>query len=479
MGRIGFITLLVFCGCHLGPRYEIPCSPISEEWKGKSDNTTGPAVEFWWEVFQDECLASLEKKLVEQNPDLYSSMQRVAEARAIAGIAKADLYPQASLQPSYNDIGELIELYGVPANLFPALKTIVRVHEMSYELPLNMNYEVDLWQKYRGKYNAALMNAQARQEAYRATLLMLTSDLASNYYNARTLDTQIEILNQVVTAHGDILKLRQLRYLAGVDNYIEVLIAIENYENSQAEYEDAIRQRVSFENAIAALVGFSPSDFKMKEKPLEENPPIIPAGIPSSIMTRRPDIAEAERLMAASHALIGVAYATFYPNLNLTGALGFLSPEMSNFLTWAGHLWQWGAQIFQTVFDGGRRSSALDGAKALFEDAVGKYQNTVLTALREVEDALNNLEREASRAEDYASALYAASKATFLYEKRFQVGTCNQIDVLSKLLAELKAKQRWVNVQGLRYQGTIQLIKAIGGSWNYIPPLDETCASNG
>lgn len=466
MRKIGVAVLLLVYGCHLGPRYEVPCSSIPEDWKGEAENGERPAVEYWWEVFEDPCLVELEKRLVADNPDLYSSLQRIAEARALAGIEKADLFPQASLQPSYNDTGELIELYGVPAGLFPGLKKIVRVHEMSYALPLNMNYEVDIWQKYRGKYNSAAINIEARQEAYRATLLMLTSELASNYYNARTLDSQILLLAQMVHDYHEMLRLRQLRYLAGLDNYLDVLQAIEQFENSEAEYEAALQQRMIFENAIAALIGLPASDFKLNSQELAENIPVVPAGIPSTLLTRRPDVAEAERYMAASHALIGVAYATFFPQLNLTGALGFLSPELSKFITWAGYLWEWGAQIFQTVFDGGRRCSLVDGAKAIFEDTVGRYQKAVLTAFKEVENALNNLEQEAKQAEDYLRAFESAEMRASLVERRFEVGTSNQLDVLTNEIAKLQAEQKWIGVVGLQFQATIQLIKAIGGKWD-------------
>jgi multidrug efflux system outer membrane protein len=470
--------LLLAQGCHLGPDYEVPSLPLPQGWKGETAAAPTPQVEFWWEVFEDETLSSLAKLVVRDNPDLYAALQRIEEARAVSGIAKSVLYPQASLQPNYNDTGELIELYGVPQGLFPGLQTITRVHEMSYALPLTMSYEVDIWQKNRGRYNVAKAYTEAELESYRASLLMLTSDLASDYFNAKTLDRQIALLSEKVMISQEMLRLRQLRYLSGLDNYVEVLTAIEQSEVNQAHYEDAVRQRRLFENAIGALIGKTASEFTLATDELNTLPPIVPAGVPSTLLIRRPDVAQAERKMAAAHALIGVAYASFYPAINLTGALGFLSPELGEFLTWGGRLWQWGAQIFQTVFDGKRRSSQLDFAKATFQETEGQYKKVILTAFREVEDALNNLEQEAKQADDYLRVWEAAGSTAAIFTRRFEVGVSSQLEVLSSRLQKIQAEQEFVHLTGLRYQATVQFIKALGGNWcSESTPAETDCGS--
>lgn len=466
------LIALFLQGCHLGPRYERPETPIPEEWKGEASTSSVPDVQVWWEVFEDELLAQLEAQVLSCNPDLYSAAKKIEEARGIAGVAKADLYPQVSLQPSYNDTGRLIELYGIPPG-YPGINQFVRVHEMSYALPLNMNYEVDFWQKYRGRYNAADKYAQSEQESYRALQLTLTTDLATHYFNVRTLDTQNQILQNILTMYGEVLKLRQIRYLSGLDSYLSVLSAIQLYEEAASTLEDSLRQRTLFENAIATLVGIPATCFHIEERTLKSQPPSIPTGLPSTLLVRRPDVASAERSMAAAHDLIGVAYSNFFPSLNLTGALGFLSPDLSQFISWAGHLWQWGAQIFQTIFDGGRRSSLLEFNKALFEETVGYYEKTVLTAFQEVEDALNNLEQEAKRSDELFSAFYAAEERAGLYQLRFEAGLSNQLDLLDQNITQLQAENSWINILGLRYQATIQLIKAIGGSWDDSLPCNK------
>jgi len=472
MRRIALLFILIQ-GCHLGPRYQIPESPIPSEWKVEStDLGPGPPVEFWWEVFGDTQLTALEQLVVKQNPDLYVAMERVAQARAVAGVSKADLYPQISLQPSYLDTGLLFELYGVPQNLFPELPIISRVHELIYAIPFDMSYEVDIWGKNRGKYNSAKINAEVKQEDYRASLLMLTADLASNYFNLRTFDTQIELLRTVISVYTDLLKLHQVRYLVGLDSYIDVLAAIQQYENAEAQYEEANRQRTLFENAIAVLIGEPASCFTLAPDPLQADPPQVPSGIPSAIMVRRPDIASAERNMASIHALIGVAYASFYPAFNLTGALGILSPELSEFFTWNARFWQWGVSIFQTVFDGGRNCSNLDLAYARYKETEGTYRKTVLVALKEVEDALTNLQQEKKQADDYFQSWQAAERTKELFDLKYKVGTANQIDALKAQLVEIQAERTWVGTLGLRYQATVQFIKALGGSWDCNPPLE-------
>jgi len=468
MKRI-YLLLFLATACQLGPRYEVPEVPMPEDWKGCASTEEAPTVEHWWDLFEDETLAELEERVIAANPDLYAALQKVEAARAVAGIAKSELYPQVSLQPSYKSVDELIKLYGVPTNVLPGLKKIVRVHEQEYALPVNMNYEVDIWRRYRGIYDAATMYAQSMTEEMRATLLMLTSDLASDYFNARVLDTQISILEEVAKLNGELLQLRQMRYLAGLDSYFDVLSASQGWENAVAVMEESMRQRGLFEDAIAVLIGQAPSQFCLAKEELSLTVPEIPVGMPASLLVRRPDVARAERQMASAHALIGVAYSSFFPSLDLTGGLGFLSPTRSDFMTWKSRLWEWGANIFQTIFDGWRRSSTLDAIYAQFRETEGAYRKTVLAAFQDVEDALNNLEYQGQESEHYEKSWEAALVSANLYARKFETGVSNQLDVLNARIAEYNAQQSWVNMNGQRFQSTIQLIKAIGGSWSENP----------
>lgn len=317
--RICIIGILFIGGCTLGPRYKLPETPVPGEWK--STPTVGEETsefEFWWEVFEDETLCELEEMVIDHNPDLYVALERVVEARAVAGVSKADLYPELSLNPSYDNIGELIELFGLPTGIIPGLNPIVRVHETYYELPLTMNYEIDLWGKFRGQYKSASFEADSLAEAFRGTLLTLTSDLASNSFNMRIIDTQMELMKEILELRGESLELSRARFEAGLVDYREVMDSEQDLANSEAEMEDLKRQRTLFENAIAVLIGLPASNFCSQANPLQQDPPQIPAGVPASILIQRPDVAQTERKMASLHAMIGVAYSSFFTALKLT-----------------------------------------------------------------------------------------------------------------------------------------------------------------
>lgn len=461
---ICFLTLLG--GCHIGPKYEVPCTTVPEDWKTNAEGTVAPPVENWWDLFNDSTLSELENKAVLNNPDLYVSLERINEARAVAGVEKANLYPQISIDPVYANLENLIKLYGVPANNIPGFQQIVRVHEMEYILPLNMTYELDLWQKYRGKYRSAMLDAEAQMYAFQSSLLTVTTDLASNYYNLRALDTQVELLELILVDLRYALKLREDRFRTGLDSYMEYLNAEQELKSAEADLEDSIRQRALFENSIAILIGEPSSNFRLDPNPLKHVPPLVPAGLPSTIMLKRPDIAQAERKMASLHALIGSAYASFFPAVAVTGGVGFLSPVFKEFLHWKSRFWDIAAAAFQSIFDGGRNRSNLAAAKARFHEAEGNYKKTVLSAFQEVEDALVNIETQSNQSDDLEVAAKAAEKSAKLSRLRYEKGVANFLEVANYEITELNAIRKWMNVLGVRHQSTIQLIKSIGGSWD-------------
>lgn len=463
---LGFLFFL--SSCHLGPRYEAPSTAVPDGWKTEIFSPNVSA-ENWWDVFEDEELSSLEVQVIEKNPDLYIALEKVAEARAIAGVAKSTLYPQVYLTPAFNNVNELVELYGVPQGLFPGLKTITRVQEQIYQLPVAMNYEVDLWGKYRGTYNAANIYAQAQDEAVRVTLLTISTDLASHYFNLRALDTQLDLLRKIESLHRQILNLVRSRYDAGLVSYLNYLEAEKFLFDTEAEYQETLRERNLFENAIAALMGTIASEFHLPERPLLIEPPEIPAGLPSELLMRRPDLAQAERQMASFHEFIGVAYATYFPGISLTSALGFSSPDLANFVTWAGRLWQIGANIAQVIFNGGQNRSYVEAAFARFKEAKGAYEKAVFTAFQEVEDALSNVKQYHSQWESLEGSYESTFDFFKLSDTRYRAGIVNYLQTLEAERAELTAKRQWMNALGRRYQASIQLVKALGGGWEAAP----------
>ncbi|HAB99879.1 MAG TPA: hypothetical protein DCE71_08665 [Parachlamydiales bacterium] len=464
---------LLFCflaGCHLGPRYEAPDPVVPEEWKSSPATASDVQFDNWWDIFEDEELACLEKQVIENNPTLYIALEKVAEARAVAGVAKSTLYPQVYATPSFNNVDELIKLYGVPQSFTPKLKTLTRVQEQSYQLPIAMTYEVDLWCKYRGTYNAAAIYAQAQDEAVKATMLTLSTELASHYFNLRTLDMQIDLLKQVLQLRKETLSLVHSRYESGLVSYLDYLSSEKALADTDAEYQESVRQRALFENSIAALLGTVASEFHLEPSPLWKEPPVIPSGLPSDLLIRRPDLAQAERNMASFHEWIGVAYATYFPGITLTSHLGYSSPELSRFLTWTGRLWQLGVDIAQVIFNAGRNRSYVEAAFARFNEAKGSYEQAMLGAFQEVEDALNYIEQYALQSTDLQNAYRSSQDFFSLSQLRYTKGLVNHLDTLSAQRAALDAKRSWMNALGRRYQASVQLIKALGGGWQSCSP---------
>lgn len=463
------IPALLFAGCRLGPAYQLACVETPEEWKAAvASPTAASCVDNWWEIFEDDLLDSLEQQALENNPNLSVALEHVFEARAIAGVSRADLFPQLNLNPAYSDTGTLFKLYGIPpglSNFIPGFLQILRVHEFQYFLPVNLSYEVDLWGKYRGLYDSAVFNSEAVVEAYRTSLLTVTSDLASHYFNMRSADAQIEILQRTRELNQNFVKLTRDRFTKGLVSNLDVASAELQLSNTEAEYYDVVRQRNLFENAIAALVGMPASDLRIEAQPLLQTPPIIPVGIPSTILEQRPDIAEAERKMASEHAQIGVAYASFFPSLSLTGSLGYNSPDLHQFLSWKSRYWEMGATSSQFLFDANRRCSNLEIAWARFREAEGSYQQVVLTAFQEVEDALTNIEFQEKQMASLGRSVQAANLTRTLSTNRYKSGLVNYLDVITSDQNELVARRNYQNILGQRYQSTIQLIKALGGSW--------------
>lgn len=471
------LLLLILSSCRVGPSYVPPGLTSPQEWKSSFPETAVlPDVANWWEIFQDEKLNALENEALTRSPTLLVALCRIQEAWAVAGIARADLFPQFNINPTYTNSGQLFKLY-VPnqlSNLFPVgtIPDIFRIHQQQYGLPFNLSYELDLWGKYKSLQESAIFNAVAQEEAYRTALLSLTADLASAYYSLRCLDTLIMILEETVETRLIDFNQNRTRHEKGLIGAGDVSNASLQLTNTEADLFDARHQRAIQENRIAALMGVSASAFTIESLPLYQAPPTVPAGIPSAMLKRRPDIAQAERSMHAEHLMINAAIAEYYPSVELTGALGFLSPDYRQFMRWISRLWSMGAQANQTLFDGGRKSSFEDASWARFGQAAGHYQQTVLTAFKEVEDALVALEYEAKQNTALESSVHAAQITKNLSVHKYKSGLVSYTDVVDNQRQELNAERSLIGLLGLRYQSTINLIKALGGSWTNECPTE-------
>lgn len=478
-----FLSLILCCsGCRFGPNYVPPTVEVTEAWKGqpeeqKEESTVDPMPCHWWEIFHDETLNYLEEYAVSNSPNLYAALDRVAQARAIAGVERADQYFQLNLNPSYSNMGTLFQLFLPPGLVIPGStpKEIFRIHQDQYTVPLNLTYEMDLWGKLAGEYESAVLDAESRAGDFYNSLLTLTADVASSYFQLRSLVLQIGIYEKTIDLLSRSLNLVQTRFDKGLVSYQDVATAQQQLADTEANYYEIKRQRALQENILATLIGTPASAFELDVCSLEDDPPIIPAGVPATILLQRPDIAAAERHAAAQHALIGVAYASFFPSIQLTGTLGYASPDIKALFTWHSRLWALAANAALPVFDAGRNLSNLDLAYAHFREASHQYQQTVLTAFQDVEDALANLKFQAKSYESYQQSVFAAVKRTQLSTKRYTNGLIGYLEVIDSERTQLQAELNAASFLGFRYQSTIQLIKALGGSWqsSFEPALEK------
>lgn len=456
------ITIIFLAGCQVGPMYEPPDHPYTpEKWKHEGSSESRDPLCNWWEVFEDATLNELEEQALENNPDLYAAMERVFQARALAGVALSNLFPQISLVPSYSNQEILQKIFAAQ----PPIPKFLREHQITNALPLNLTYEIDLWGMLYSNYQSANYFAESQEAAFQAAILTLTADLANSYFRLRTLDREIDLYLETIETRKIALEINQARYQMQLTDYSSVSRAALDLTNVEADYYEASRQRDIEENRIATLIGMPASDFDLLHSPLIGAPPAIPAGIPSDVLLQRPDIAAAERLRASDNAQVRVAYAAFFPQFSITAALGFSSPDLKHFLKWKSRYWQIGGTVNQFLFDGGERCSNLELAIAQFRETDDEYQSQVLTAFQEVEDALGNIEQYYFEAEKLRESTFSATTTYQIARDRYLQGVTFYLDVVDSERDLLNAQRAHLTAEGLRYSATIQLIKALGGMW--------------
>lgn len=445
-------------------------------------------IENWWEVFNDSTLNDLEQQAIQSNYSLWAAMERVTEARALAGIASSFRWPSLTFDPSFSRSGMLIEnpITGIGAGQTAAgaaaqnaaaaatssssgaqaqIPTIFRFRNTAYTLPFDFAYEVDLWSRLTNAYYASKLRAEAAYDAYLSVLLTLTTDVASNYFVLRGLDRQQVVLEKTIQARQEAFNINLSRYQAGLSVYTDVSRAKEQLYLARADSVDVARQRVLQENILAVLIGTPASLFSLAFNPLDRPPPLIPSGLPSELLYRRPDVAEAERYLAAAHADVGVAYAAFYPSLRLTATLGLESPDLAHLFSWQARLWAVGANVAQTIFNAGRNSANLLFYQASYREALDNYRGQVLVAFRDVEDALINLKRRVDLSRELDQAVQAAEETLELSQIRYIRGLANYLEVTDAERQKLIDQLRADSVLTQRYVDTVMLIKALGGGW--------------
>jgi NodT family efflux transporter outer membrane factor (OMF) lipoprotein len=453
---------LLLAACALGPDYQRPDAPVPEAYKETAEwKMAQPADEVprgaWWGVFKDTQLNNLEEQINLSNQTVLGAEAQVRQALALVQEARASYFPFITTNPSYTRASASATLTkspasgGTPASIFL--------------LPANLSWEADVWGRIRRTVEASRGSAEASVGDLESARLSAQSGLAQAYFQLRTVDTQIQLFEATVKAFQKTLELTQNRYASGVAGKADVLLAQTQLESTRAQLIDLGVQRTQLEHAIALLIGKPASAFTLVAAPFKPVPPAVPVGLPSELLERRPDIAAAERRVAAANAQIGVAKAAFFPRITLSILGGYESGNFSNWLNWPSNFWSLGAALAQPLFAGGSIKALSEQARAAYDGAVASYRQTVLTGFKEVEDnlaALRILEEEALVQD---AALKAAQQLLTVTMNQYKAGTVSYLNVIVAQTAALNNERSVVDIGGRRMTAIVLLIKALGGGW--------------
>ncbi len=472
------ITRLLACsflttwlsGCTVGPDYVRPPTAIPDNFKEiKGWKQAHPRDHVlpgkWWEVFKDARLNALEEQVAAANQSIAQAEAQYRQAQHLVQSARSAYFPTANIMADANRFraasGQNIAVRGVN-NLFGFAGA--------------MAWEPDLWGSIRRQVEVNSGNAQASAATLQALRLSTQATLAANYFQLRALDAQKALFDETVAAYQKTLDITKNRYAVGIIAKTDVVQAETQLESARAQAIALGVQRAALEHAIAVLIGKTPAELSISVAPLEATPPPIPVSLPSELLERRPDIASAERKIAAANAQIGVAKAAFFPTLNLAANNGYQSNTLSTAFAAAGRYWALGpAGAALTVLDGGAKQAQYKQATDGFDASVAFYKQTVLTGFQEVEDNLAALRILEEQAHVQDKAVEAARQALTMTTNQYKAGTISFLNVMTAQAAALSNQQTAVQILGDRLAASVQLVKALGGGWNVamLPTPDE------
>lgn len=459
-------ALLVLAGCSMAPVYNKPDVEAPQayketeagNWKAAEPSEQLARGE-WWSVFGDAALNRLEAQALQANQNLKAAAARVKEARAIQQNARAGLFPTLDANVGAQRGRASTVSQGLPDGAAVPVRN-------TYSAGLSASYEVDLFGRVADNVKAAGAEAQQSMALLRSVQLALQADVAQNYYTLRQLDAELEVYSGSVTLRESALKLVRRRYTEGQIGELDVARSEAELATARSEAMTVRRLRAASEHSLAVLLGDAPARFSFAASPLQPFVVHVAPGLPSSLLERRPDVAAAERAMAAANARIGVARSAFFPSLTLTGAGGFASGSAGNLADWSSRTFMFGPLAALPLFDGGRRAANVANARAQYEEDVANYRQRVLTAFQEVEDQLSNLRILQEQTQTQASAVKASVRAAALSRTQYTEGAVNYLDVIDGERSVLQAQRAAVQLSGAQAVATVNLIRALGGGWD-------------
>lgn len=459
--NLSFLTttaVLLLAGCAVGPDYHRPSVEAPAAFKEVGNWKSAEPAELiarskWWQAFNDPVLNELEDRVEVSSDTLRIAEARMREAEAAATIAGSALYPSVSADGSANR-ARTVSRGSVPSSV-----------GNTFAAGLSATWEFDLWGRVRRGAEAGRATAEASAADLESARLSLHATLAQTYFSLRVADTERQLYAQIVDQYGRFLKITQNRYAQGVDTRADVASAETQLKTAQAQAIDIELQRAQLEHAVAVLLGQIPAGFSLAPAELKIQSPALPPLIPSQQLERRPDIAGAERRLAAACAGIGVAKGGYFPVISLSGSAGYQSQQYKQLFNAPNEIWSLGAGAVMPLFDAGKVRAEVRQARAVYDESLATYRQTVLTAFQEVEDNLAANHFLARESGVQTEALAAARQSATIILNQYQAGTVSYLNVVTALADQLNAERTSVQLLGRQLNASVTLLKAAGGDW--------------
>jgi len=455
----------VLAGCAAGPDYKKPAVDLPTAWEGATAfHAAAPNDDAikgnWWELFHDEKLNQLEQQAIVQNQSLRVAASRLEQARAQVTVSSAGLFPQASLQAGAarqkSSANRPVGAYSVPNQ-----STV----QNNFQLGFAVNYEADLFGRVRRTVESARAAAEQAGADFENTRLVLMTELAADYFNLRELDAEIDVVRQGIGLQEKALDFITARHDLGVASGLDLAQQQALLDTNKTQLELLQNQRAQYEHALATMSGTPAPAFKIAPEVTGRSAPVLPVGMPSDVLQRRPDVASAERAMATANANIGVAQAAYFPTVILSPDVGWNSTQMSNLFSAPSLLWSLGASVSQTLFDAGKTRANVHIAEESYNAAVANYRQSVLVAMQEVEDGITGM-ASLQRAGNQAGASVKSSQRVLeLANDRYTGGLDTYLDVITAQQALLTNQRQEVQIHGQQMLTSVYLVKALGGGW--------------
>jgi NodT family efflux transporter outer membrane factor (OMF) lipoprotein len=466
---------LLAAGCMKGPNYQRPTAAVPqnfkeappEGWK-EAQPSDGVLRGKWWEIFGDPALNALEEQVNINNQNVLQIEAQFRQAVAAVRVARSALFPTVTTTPSAT---------GSQSSSRTSNGGFSRGNFTSglYEIPVNASYTVDIWGAIRRSVTQSANSAQSLAASLENARLVFQAELAEDYFQLHGLDADHDLLAQTVTSYQDFLNLTKVRFQGGVASDADVSEAETQLYSTQAQLVDVDVQRNDLEHAIAILIGKPPEQLSIPRSEIASKPPKIPVGLPSQLLERRPDVAEAERQAAAANQQIGIAQAAFFPQLTIAAAAGVQSSNVLNLITWPARFWSIGPQLAQVLFDAGRRRAEVVEAQAGFDATAATYRQAVLTAFQQVEDNLSTLRVLEQEAAIEDQAVSSARRSVDVTTAQYKGGTVNYLNVIQVQTIALADERTAVDLKTRRMAASVLLIQALGGGWdaNKLPTTQD------